>query len=251
MKPKIKKIIAKEILIFSIGFLLLVGIFSSIWIINRIKQKNKTELMHAIVALELQKHKLRIQGGFDKYDELFDGITRKEIYDKLITDGYKVGTYSDFEKKISKSELRRILYDNLVKTNEIQKLGIESFEQFENELGIVTAGSLLKSKKIPPTFEEVMESKPKFDPTKPYVEISSIDTLELYDSKSNRLNTELWFLNKWINNYNQTISGIRIISPKELFHLSKQVISIILFILYPLRFFILAIFWALKILRSK
>jgi len=231
MTPKSKKIIAKEIIIFSLGLLILIGIIGSIWIYNRYKSKNKSELLALIDILKFQRDQFKLaevskeevnpQKGdvvdFSKVEELpsledLENSGKQASFYDEIKDKYDIGTLPEFLERVSFSEKRKALYNQLISDG----YNLGTFDQFSTKLGFVSGESLIASK------NEIIK----------------------YHSK-------LTYLNKRINNYHEAISEINVMDSNELYSLFAKVTLILLIIIYPLRFLLIAILWALKTLRSK
>lgn len=238
MTQKIKKIIAREVIIFTIYLLVTSGTLFVIWLNNYNKSKLKDEFIEVrnklydqqFAIVDKVKHqnegdlrafikpKRRIPSleelegkpKFDPnkpYESLPDldtvRIQRESMYDK-ISERYDIGTLYEFMYKITIPEKRLILYNKLVSDG----YSIGTFDQFEKKLGYAATGTM-----------------------------------------KNR--TIMAFLNRWIDIYDKSISEINVKSSTEVNHLFVQLIFIFLLVFYPLRFLVMAIIWALKTLRAK
>ena len=144
-------------------------------------------------------------------EELENAGKQAAFYDK-IKDKYDIGTLPEFLKALSSSENRNALYDQLVSDG----FNLGTFDQFETKLGFVSMELLIASK------NEIIK----------------------YHSR-------LAYLNKWINIYNEAISYINVMDSNELSRLFVKLTLFILAFLYPFRFLVTAIMWALRTLWSK
>lgn len=236
MTSKTIKIIAREVIIFTIYLLITSGTLFIIWLNNYNKSKNEAEIIRSRIQLNRQLLASFIVNpekgevvDFTEVEDItpnFDSNKSKMIpsfeefeFYNTVSQKYDIGTLSEFLIKIQYPKKRLALYNQLVH----DRYDPGTYNQFLKKLGFVTSGSLLERKST--NIEEVMNAGPN-KPIRAY-------------------------LNRWINTYDKYLSEINVKSSMELTHLCIQLVFIFSLFFYPLRFLIIAIIWAIKILRAK
>jgi hypothetical protein len=211
MTTRVKKIIATEVIIFTIYLFVTSGICLVIWLHTHNKLILKTDLKSTLDNLNgresIMEANWLLNNSYNPIDE--DGLPSLYEFERMgfyneITKKYDIGTFSEFSKKIRVPDRRQLLYNRL--TSDGYNFG--SFVQFEKKLG--------------------------FDPT-----------------KSSKYITQKIYLNKWINIYSKYISAMSVYGEAELNSLLLRLILAFSIIFYPIRILGITLIWAFKTLRAK
>jgi len=253
-----KKIIAKEIIIFTVFLIVTSFTLFIIWLNNYNKAKLKKEFVEVVEKLKCQQAQIPIRilptfkeamGLKPKFDpnKPYSEVPSLEEIESKSKYNLKKGDVVDFTQVTVLPDLdtfrlqREYIYNSISNDYDIGTLS-EFMAKIEfPEKRVALYNKLASDGYNISTFAQ-------FEKKLGFIPIELLNT-----SKSDFINYhfKMSYLNRLINKYNIEISEISIKSRTDLTSCFLQSIIISFIFFYPLRFLILALMWALKTLGSK